>query len=66
MTLITDAINRLDRLLGAILRSGEIVDALKEFDPVPSWNDPDWQDGIDPKELDQRDEVTKTLKARFK
>ena len=28
----------MDRLLGAILAKGEIVDALKEVDPVPNWS----------------------------
>jgi hypothetical protein len=63
--IMTDAVNRLDRLLGAILANGEIVDALKERDPVPSWNDPDWQNRIDPEELDQREQVIKNLKAKF-
>jgi len=64
--IMTDAVNRLDRLLAAVLASGEIVDALKELDPVPNWNDPDWQDRIDVAELNQREKVIKNLKARFK
>src|SRR6266478_2767127 len=58
----TDAVNRLDRLLGAVLANGEIVDALKELDPVPNWNDPDWQNRIDPEELNQREKIIKNLK----
>jgi hypothetical protein len=64
--IMTDAVNRLDRLLAAILANGEIVDALKEFDPVPNWNDPDWQERIDLDELNQREKIIKNLKARFK
>jgi hypothetical protein len=44
----------------------ELVDALKEFDPVANWNDPDWQERIDVDELNQREELFKNLKARFK
>jgi hypothetical protein len=44
----------------------ELVDALKEFDPVANWNDPDWQERIDVHELNQREELFKNLKARFK
>jgi hypothetical protein len=64
--IMTDAVNRLDRLLAAVLANGEIVDALKKFDPVPNSNDPDWQDRIDVAELGQREKIIKNLKARFK
>jgi hypothetical protein len=32
---MTDGVNHIDRLLGAIFASDAIVDALKEHDPVP-------------------------------
>jgi hypothetical protein len=41
-----------------------IVDALKERDPGPHWNDPDWYDRVSLEELDQLDELIKNLKAR--
>ena len=39
---------------------------IKELDPVPNWNDPDWQERIDVDELNQREKIIKNLKARFK
>jgi hypothetical protein len=54
LKVVTDAVNRLDRLLAAVLANSEIVDALKELDPVPNWNDPDCQERIDVDELNQR------------
>ena len=61
--LMIDAVNRCDRLLGAIFASDAIVDALKEYDPVPNWNAPDWYDRIGVEEVDQLDELIKKLKA---
>jgi hypothetical protein len=62
--IIPDVINDIDRLLGAIFASSEIVDALKEHDPVPEWKDPDWYDRINPDEVDQLAEAIKNMKGR--
>jgi hypothetical protein len=62
--LIIDAVNRCDRLLGAIFASDAIVDALKEYDPVSNWNDTYWYDRITREEVDQLDELVKNLRAK--
>ncbi len=51
--LMIDAVNRCDRLLGAIFASDAIVDALKD------WNDPNWYDQLTLEDVDQLDEPTR-------
>jgi hypothetical protein len=63
--IIPDVVNYIDRLLGAIFASSEVVDALKEHDPVPEWKDPDWYDRINPEKVDQLAEAIKTLKRNI-
>jgi hypothetical protein len=61
---IIEVVNHIDRLLGAIFASSEIVDALKGHDPAPDWHNPDWYDRITLEEVDQLDELIKNLRAR--
>jgi hypothetical protein len=61
---IIEVVNHIDRLLGVIFASSEIVDALEQYDPVPEWDDPDWYDRITLDDVDQLDELIKNLKAR--
>ena len=63
--LTSDAVNYIDRLLGAIFASSEIVDALKEHDPVPEWKDPDWYERINLEKVDQLAEAIKTFKRNI-
>jgi hypothetical protein len=60
---IDDVVNRCDEFLAVTFRSPTIVDALKEYDPVPDWNDPDWYDRITPEDVDELDELIKKIKA---
>jgi hypothetical protein len=62
--MIDDIINRCDEFLAVTFSSPAIVDALKEYDPEPDWNNPDWYDRITSEDVDQLDETIKRLKAR--
>jgi hypothetical protein len=65
MELMIDVVNRTDRYLGGVLvtkMGQEVVETLKTYDPVAKWNDPD---RLTVEEVDELDELIKSLKARM-
>ena len=63
--LMIDVVTRTDRYLGGILvtkKGEEVVETLKTYDPVAKWNDPD---RLTVEEVDELDEIIKSLKARM-
>jgi hypothetical protein len=63
--LMIDVVNRTDRFLGGLLvtkKGEEVIDTLKTYDPAAKWNDPD---GLSVEEVDELDELIKSLKARM-
>jgi hypothetical protein len=63
--LMIDVVNRTDRYLGGLLvtkKGEEVMETLKTYDPVSKWNDPD---RLTVEEVDELDELIKSLKARM-